>query len=161
MYLEIFFVRFLLLNFFRFQNLQAVAPCEEGVIAEISGHEGLLDENGVLRDIPLNAEDEEDEDGEEEEEIEYFNPEMAEVYRIISCDTPSCSHSFATSPSQIYPKVDPPNPEVDGNNESDMYDAPEPVDIEDHVQYLVKWRGLSYAECTWERWIDLKVCRPV
>ena len=88
---------------------------------------------------------------------------MAEVYRIISCDTPSCSHSYATSPTQIYPKVDLQNPEVDGtkidgNDETDLYDSPEPVDAEDHVQYLVKWRGLSYAECTWERWIDLKVC---
>ena len=129
----------------------------EGVAPDDRGQEGLLDESGVPRDTPPTIEDEEDDDGEDEEQVEYFNPEMAEVYRIISCDTPSCSHSFATSPSQIYQKMDPQNLEVN-DPASDLYTAEiEVEDAEDHVQYLVKWRGLSYAECTWERWIDLKV----
>jgi Chromo (CHRromatin Organisation MOdifier) domain len=79
-------------------------------------------------------------DDEEEEEVEYFNPEMAEVYRIISCDTPSVSHATAKTPLDIYDPSFPPE-----------------GDPEDYVQYLVKWRGLTYAESTWERWEDLKV----
>ena len=129
---------------------------------------------GVNEDRAIGEQEEDDEEEEEEDDqVEYFNPEMAEVYRIISCDTPTCSHSLAKSVSEILPKIDtkidPQNPGNDPNsvlknengdeNEEEMdFDAP--VDAEDHVQYLVKWRGLSYAECTWERWIDLKV-RPV
>ena len=85
-----------------------------------------------------------DDDG--EEDVEYFNPEMAEVYRIISCDTPSVSHASARSPADI----------VKPSHSSSMYLGEEP-DVEDGVQYLVKWRGLSYAESTWERFEDLKV----
>lgn len=29
-------------------------------------------------------------------------------------------------------------------------------DPHDEVLYLVKWRGLTYQECTWERWAALK-----
>ena len=84
-----------------------------------------------------------DDDG--EEEVEYFNPEMAEVYRIISCDTPTVSHATARSSADI---VKP---------STSSYSGEESPDIEDGVQYLVKWRGLSYAESTWERFEDLKV----
>ena len=91
-------------------------------------------------DLGLGGLLEELDDDEEEEEVEYFNPEMAEVYRIISCDTPSVSHATAKSALDIYDPSFPPE-----------------GDPEDYVQYLVKWRGLTYADSTWERWEDLKV----
>jgi chromodomain-helicase-DNA-binding protein 7 len=94
-----------------------------------------------------NANDDDNDNEEEaEEDVEYYNPEMVEVHRIISCDTPTVSHATAKSSHDIAPK------EVDENNPEA---APE-FDPESEVQYLVKWRGLPYNECTWERWEDLK-----
>jgi len=34
--------------------------------------------------------------------------------------------------------------------------AIEGEDPEGHIQYLVKWRGLPYSDCSWENWDDLK-----
>jgi len=34
--------------------------------------------------------------------------------------------------------------------------AMEGDDPEGHIQYLVKWRGLPYSDCSWENWDDLK-----
>lgn len=28
--------------------------------------------------------------------------------------------------------------------------------VHDSIRYLVKWRGLPYADCTWEKWQDIK-----
>ena len=78
---------------------------------------------------------------------------MAEVYRIISCDTPSASHASARSPADIV--------KPSTTSTSSAYLGEDSPDIEDGVQYLVKWRGLSYAESTWERFEDLKVRKPV
>lgn len=114
----------------------------------------LYDEN-VPKDPNSDVLEEEQEDNgeDEEEEVEYFNPEMSEVYRIVSCDTPNVSHSTAKSPLEIYD----PFSDSSGNEKGDGDESIPIGDENDYVQYLVKWRGLSYAESTWERWIDLKV----
>ena len=68
-----------------------------------------LDDENIPKDPnDVLEEDQEDNGDDEEEEVEYFNPEMSEVYRIISCDTPSVSHSTAKSPLEIYdPSLEP------------------------------------------------------
>lgn len=35
-------------------------------------------------------------------------------------------------------------------------DGEDPWDPEDYVRYIVKWKGLQYAEMTWEYWKDIK-----
>lgn len=86
----------------------------------------------------------------EDEEVEYFNPELVEVQRIISCDTAECSHSKARKPEDLLKE----KPSKKRKAESDSADGSD--DPENEVKYLVKWRGLSYADCTWERFEDIK-----
>jgi superfamily II DNA or RNA helicase len=74
----------------------------------------------------------------DDDEIEYFSSELTEIQRIISCDTPSCRHSTCQSIQEM----------------EEMTNDPEDGDL--HVQYLVKWRGAPYCECSWERWEDIK-----
>ena len=103
----------------------------DGAIDGISGINVLPPGDDFLEEL--------DDDG--EEEVEYFNPEMAEVYRIISCDTPSVSHATARSPADIV------KPST-ASSSSSSYLEEDNSDSDDGVQYLVKWRGLSYAEST-------------
>ena len=133
------------LAFFFFINFQPVRQVGEidGAIDGISGINALPPGDDFLEEL--------DDDG--EEEVEYFNPEMAEVYRIISCDTPSVSHATARSPADIV------KPSTASSSSSSSYLEKDSPDSDDGVQYLVKWRGLSYAESTWERFEDLKVRR--
>jgi len=37
-----------------------------------------------------------------------------------------------------------------------LNDGEDPWDPEDYVRYIVKWKGLQYAEMTWEYWKDIK-----
>eukprot|EP00603_Paraphysomonas_imperforata_P012346 CAMPEP_0114454474 /NCGR_PEP_ID=MMETSP0104-20121206/2602_1 /TAXON_ID=37642 ORGANISM="Paraphysomonas imperforata, Strain PA2" /NCGR_SAMPLE_ID=MMETSP0104 /ASSEMBLY_ACC=CAM_ASM_000202 /LENGTH=2336 /DNA_ID=CAMNT_0001626863 /DNA_START=48 /DNA_END=7058 /DNA_ORIENTATION=- len=78
------------------------------------------------------------EGGQEEDDIEYFNPEYAEVHRIISCDNPHTPHSLCQSVNDLNSMAD------------------DPDDDQDELFYYVKWRGLPYNECSWERWGDIK-----
>ena len=112
--------------------------------------DGGLDGSGTAA-LPPEGDFLEELDDDGEEEVEYFNPEMAEVYRIISCDTPSVSHATARSPADIVK-----HSTTSSSASSSAY-LDESPDAEDGVQYLVKWRGLSYAESTWEKYEDLKV----
>jgi hypothetical protein len=69
------------------------------------------------------------------DDIEYFNPEFVEVHRVISCNRMECWHSKLESASELL-------------NESIAS-----TDIE----YFIKWRGLPYDECTWEKFETLKL----
>ena len=74
----------------------------------------------------------------EEEDIEYFNPDYAEIHRIISCDIPDSTHSLCQTAAELESM------------------ANDPDDTELETLYYVKWRGLPYSECSWERWGDIK-----
>lgn len=74
----------------------------------------------------------------DDDDIEYFSSDLVEIQRIISCDTPSCRHSTASTLREM----------------EEMAQDPEESDL--HIQYLVKWRGAPYCECSWERWEDIK-----
>eukprot|EP01038_Epipyxis_sp_PR26KG_P006276 gene6276-8643_t len=69
------------------------------------------------------------------DEYECINAELTDVQRIISCNRPVCIHSSAQHFSII-----------DIENDDNL----------NEVKYLVKWRGLSYDESTWEYWTDIK-----
>ena len=73
-----------------------------------------------------------------DDDIEYFHPDLAEVHRIISCSKTDPSHATASSAKELEKML----------NSAD--------DPDKDAQYLVKWRGLSYSECTWEYCSDLK-----
>ena len=47
--------------------------------------------------------------------------------------------------------------EAEWDDDDDIDIADEKVQGEDsdsNVKYLVKWRGLPYNECSWERWVS-------
>jgi SNF2 family DNA or RNA helicase len=75
----------------------------------------------------------------DDDEVEYFPAELIEIQRIISCDIPTCRHSTCTTIEEL----------------EEMANNPEDEDL--NVQYLVKWRGAPYCECSWERWEDIKL----
>lgn len=94
------------------------------------------EENGESALITRESDTKED----EEDEEEYFDPEFAEVHRIIACDTPDCiEHAQARSGQELY----------------DMHNNLKNTAL-NNVKYLVKWRLLPYNECTWERYEDLR-----
>eukprot|EP01041_Mallomonas_annulata_P007276 gene7276-14834_t len=86
--------------------------------------------------IEKNSDENTDEDN--GDDVEYFQQDLAEVHRIISCDTLSVSHA-KMSLQEIE--------DIAGSEEEDH---------EIGVKYLVKWRALPYNECSWETWEDLK-----
>lgn len=76
----------------------------------------------------------------EEAEIEYFHPDLVDVHRVIACETAKNAHATAKSEEAIR--------ETAGSLE-------DPTE-EDDIMYFVKWKGLPYDDCSWERFIDIK-----
>ena len=152
---------------------------------------------GVLGEIRESSESAQGRDGEEdEEEIDYFNPDLIEVQRIISCDTFTCWHKTAKTHNNL---MNPPvqakrsckgvgiffavllfilyltprnyvtakKAKVVYKDEDEEWDANDDLEwgnsqgstssslnyADSEVKYLVKWRGLPYSECSWERWV--------
>ena len=157
--------------------------------------------------------DGEDAEDDEDEDIEYFNPELVEVQRIISCESAKVSHAQAKTPhallryvpgaesaeddaadrslrslspqarrqrhhhqhtnhsldspshaSILHDKVYSRNEAFavagdseDGAIRAEVNDATVvDADPDSELKYLVKWRGLPYNECSWERWADIR-----
>ena len=89
----------------------------------------------------------------DEEEVVYFNPEMLEIHRIISCDHVNFSHAKARKPSDlIQNRISRKRKSSDHSEDGLAY---EDLSLSE-VRYLVKWRGLPYDECSWERWDEIK-----
>lgn len=84
-------------------------------------------------------------------DVVYFNPEYVEVQRVISCECINVSHAKAKHPSELL---------MEGSKSKSLRtqssSSSSPCDPEDDVKYLVKWRGLSYGECSWESWADIR-----
>jgi hypothetical protein len=102
---------------------------------------GIKVKDGVPVDTVEN--DEEDED---EQEIDYFNPDLLDAQRIIACDTPNVFHSRAKTSEDL---LNPKNIRKRKQDDDLLYE-------DDEVRYLVKWKGASYDETSWERWADIK-----
>jgi SNF2 family DNA or RNA helicase len=71
------------------------------------------------------------------EDVDYFSPEFIEIDRIISCDTPNCSHAAANSEEELRQII-----EAEGSKRQE-------------VRYLVKFKGLTYNEAYWELFEDI------
>jgi hypothetical protein len=74
-----------------------------------------------------------------DEDAEYYNPDYAQVHRVISCDSPNCIHAGCSTLADM---------------RSMSSDTSLVAELE--VLYLVKWRGMQYSDSTWERWEDIK-----
>lgn len=101
-------------------------------------------EEGAIIGVKATDDDEEREDEEEDEQaVEYFNSDLVEVQRIVSCETKYTPHAQVKNHVDLLLTLD--CDETDGENSS-----------ANDLKYLVKWRGAPYNECSWERFEDLK-----
>ena len=78
------------------------------------------------------------EGAEDDDDVDYFSPEFVEVDRIISCDSAWTCHSSHGSLEDLQAMID-----------------DESIVAQDNIEYLVKWKGLPYSDCTWERFADI------
>ena len=110
---------------------------------------------------------------------EYFPVQCLELERILACDESEMNMNVlavqraknmqATAADEVLKE----NQEKDGGGSTDDNMSPkkddalldhvvrapevsEAWDPEDNVRYVVKWKGLPYAEMTWEYWRDIK-----
>jgi chromodomain-helicase-DNA-binding protein 7 len=96
----------------------------------------------------------------DDDDIEYFNPEMIEVQRIISCDTPDAIHAKARKPEDLLKEKPSRKRKNDAESTDDGGDENGSQNGPNEIKYFVKWRGSSYAECSWERFEDIKGYYP-
>lgn len=123
------------------------------------------------------------EDGTDEiEEEEFFPPQYLEVERILGCDENEMDMKVLAKQRALnirkdqealrQREEDEAKLEMDAQSEDVLHhthkahrlfedlpkvsDGEDPWDPEDYVRYIVKWKGLQYAEMTWEYWKDIK-----
>ncbi len=110
---------------------------------------------GVVQYLPAEdvAVEAVDEGKEEEDEIDYFNPDLVDIQRIIACDTVPVSHSSAKVAADLIKAKGRKRKSASSNSLS----GEDGADPEGEVKYLVKWRGQSYDESTWEKWEEIKL----
>lgn len=136
-------------------------------------------ENDRASNADATAEDGADDVGEEEE---FFPPQYLEVERILGCDENEMDMKVLAKQRALNlraeQKVLRQREEEEAKLESAaqtedvlhhshkahrlfddlprVSDGEDPWDPEDYVRYIVKWKGLQYAEMTWEYWKDIK-----
>ena len=98
-------------------------------------------------------------------EEEYFPPACTEVERILACDESDMDLTlFAKQRAEnIKKEQDLVQQKESGNlrkwnSKEGLEDLLKgiPWDPEDNVRYVVKWKGVPFAEMTWEYWRDIK-----
>jgi hypothetical protein len=124
--------------------------------------ERSADSNAHLHgDVGTVAEDASSEIGDEE----YFPPAMCEVERILACDESEMDLSLYAKQRalNILDEQDIVQAKEGGNmmrwntKEGLAHLLTEmPWDPEDNVRFVVKWKGLPFADLTWEYWRDIK-----
>jgi hypothetical protein len=91
---------------------------------------------------------------------EYFPPQCLEVERILECDETEMNMEVLAVQRAKNAALEEDPPRLDKSALLDsIVNAPEVADVwdpEDNVRYVVKWKGLPYAEMTWEYWRDIK-----
>jgi hypothetical protein len=98
-------------------------------------------------------------------EDEYYPPGVTEVERILQCDESEMDSSLfakqralnAISEQELVQRRDS-GTEIRWRSEEGLQQLLKeaPWDPEDNVRYVVKWKGLPFAEITWEYWRDIK-----
>jgi hypothetical protein len=76
--------------------------------------------------------------------------EFMEVQRVIACNVHKSKVDFAAIENELLASR-----AVDADADTSQA-AEGKKEKDDGIQYLIKWRGVPYAECSWERWIDIK-----
>ena len=98
-------------------------------------------------------------------EEEYYPPATTEVERIIACDESEMDLTLYSKQRalNILDEREKENRRESGkikkwNSKEGLDDllSELPWDPEDNVRYVVKWKGLPFAELTWEYWRDIK-----
>jgi len=88
----------------------------------------------------------------EESEEDYFPPECMEVERILACDENELDMNVLykqraqNQREERHAALNPKSLDLDNPK----------WDPEDYVRYVVKWKGLQFADITWEYWKDIK-----
>ena len=151
------------------KNWKQVLEEERATAAAIHAHGGQLPVNDATNtdSASTNTQAAASAAGEEDQGEEYFPPASIEVERILACDESEMD-------LQLYPKQRALNIRAEQENVR-LRELPEskvqkwnsqeglegllqelPWDPEDNVRYVVKWKGLPFAEMTWEYWRDIK-----
>ena len=105
---------------------------------------------------------------------EFFSPQCLMVERILACDENEMDMQVLARQRAINMRnegMEEQRKETSQNLQSCLVDADGtvgklallagdgwevPFDPEDNVRYVVKWKGLPYADVTWEYWRDIK-----
>ncbi|KAL3944902.1 MAG: hypothetical protein SGBAC_000993 [Bacillariaceae sp.] len=98
-------------------------------------------------------------------EEEYYPPACTEVERILACDESEMDMSLFAKQRALNILADQQLLKEKELNTTKRWNSKEgldellkeiPWDPEDNVRYVVKWKGLPFAEMTWEYWRDIK-----
>lgn len=98
-------------------------------------------------------------------EEEYYPPSCTEVERILACDESEMDMSLYPKQRALNILRDQQRLKEKETNTMKRWNSKEgltdllkevPWDPEDNVRYVVKWKGLPFAEMTWEYWRDIK-----
>lgn len=85
---------------------------------------------------------------------EYYSPQYIEIERILSCDESNMEMDLFAKQRALNLVDDRTKSVVPfraiATKEEEAWDP------EDNVRYVVKWKGLPFAEVTWEYWRDIK-----
>jgi len=115
----------------------------------------------------------------EDQDDEYFSSQYLEIERILACDENEMNMDVLSNQRALNIRdelsdidrterelieqdrdsqeqsTDAPGGVIVNGDESEMSES-QSWDPEDNVRYVVKWKGLPYAEITWEYWRDIK-----
>lgn len=113
-----------------------------------------------------------EDDGQTGAEDELFPPQFLEVERLLACDESEMNMAmFAKQRALNIREEERMLKQLEKEEAEGMVhlhktgifedlpllsDGEDPWDPEDYVRYVVKWKGLQYAEMTWEYWINIK-----
>ena len=98
-------------------------------------------------------------------EEEYYPPAVTEIERILACDESEMDLSLYAKQRALNILDEQDRVQRKENDNIKRWSSKDglnelltdiPFDPEDNVRYVVKWKGLPFAEMTWEYWRDIK-----
>ena len=101
----------------------------------------------------------------EDFEEEYYPPANTDVERILGCDESEMDLSLYEKQRALNLLDEQKQVQQRENGTTKRWSSKDglkellteaPWDPEDNVRYVVKWKGLPFAEITWEYWKDIK-----
>ena len=140
---------------------------ERATAAAIHAHGGQVASNDVADSLSTSPHVPTAGAGEDDQGEEYFPLACIEVERILACDEsemdlqlfPKQRALNIRAEQELVRQRELPESQVKKwNTRESLEDLLQelPWDPEDNVRYVVKWKGLPFAEMTWEYWRDIK-----